>query len=120
MYRKSSIHLSFLQITELFIHKIRNSRRYESVGRGFESLSAYQTVQIRTFHQLVKGSDLLFILHITLNEARARSCDLALFFFLGVLLCFCRVALGLHFVRDVVVGGAIGIITSLIGGFILI
>lgn len=39
---------------------------------------------------------------------------------LGVLLCFCRVALGLHFVRDVVVGGAIGIITSLIGGFILI
>ena len=39
---------------------------------------------------------------------------------LGVLLCFCRVALGLHFVRDVVVGGVIGIITSLIGGFILI
>ena len=34
---------------------------YESVGRGFESLSAYQTVQIRTFYQLVKGSDLLFI-----------------------------------------------------------
>ena len=39
---------------------------------------------------------------------------------LGVLLCFCRVALGLHFVRDVVAGGVIGIITSLIGGFILI
>lgn len=39
---------------------------------------------------------------------------------LGILLCFCRVALGLHFVRDVVVGGAIGIIASLIGGFILI
>ena len=33
---------------------------YEPVGRGFESLSAYQTVQIRTFYQLVKGSDLLF------------------------------------------------------------
>ena len=32
-----------------------------SEGWGFESLPAYQTVQIRTFYQLVKGSDLLFI-----------------------------------------------------------
>ena len=39
---------------------------------------------------------------------------------LGVVLCFCRVALGFHFVRDVVTGGIIGIISSLIGGFILI
>ena len=28
----------------------------------------YQTVQIRTFYQLVKGSDLLIILHISLKE----------------------------------------------------
>lgn len=39
---------------------------------------------------------------------------------LGVILGFCRVALGYHFVRDVVSGGLIGIICSLIGGFILI
>ena len=31
-----------------------------SEGWGFESLPVYQTVQIRTFYQLVKGSDLLF------------------------------------------------------------
>ena len=59
-----------------------------SEGWGFESLPVYQTVQIRTFYQLVKGSDLLFILYIPLNEARARSRDLALFFFLGILFCF--------------------------------
>ena len=45
---------------------------YEPVGRGFESLSAYQTVQIRTFYQLVKGSDLLFILHILIKVWLAR------------------------------------------------
>ena len=39
---------------------------------------------------------------------------------LGSLLCFCRVALGLHFVRDVACGALIGVISSLIGGFILI
>ena len=32
-----------------------------SEGWGFESLPVYQTRQIRTFHQLVRGSDLLFI-----------------------------------------------------------
>lgn len=31
-----------------------------SEGWGFESLPVYQAVQIRTFYQLVKGSDLLF------------------------------------------------------------
>ena len=59
-----------------------------SEGWGFESLPVYQTVQIRTFYQLVKGSDLLFILLIPHKANRARSCDLALFFFLGVFLCF--------------------------------
>ena len=35
---------------------------YESVGRGFESLLAYQTNIIRTrFSELEKGSDYLFI-----------------------------------------------------------
>jgi len=29
----------------------------------------YQTVQIRTFYQLVKGSDLLFILHIPIKNS---------------------------------------------------
>ena len=33
---------------------------YESVGRGFESLSAYQNIQTRTFYQSVKRSGLLF------------------------------------------------------------
>ena len=42
---------------------------YESVGRGFESLPAYQTRQIRTFYQLVKGSDLLFILHVSIKSS---------------------------------------------------
>ena len=52
-----------------------------SEGWGFESLPVYQTVQIRTFYQLVKGSDLLFILLIPHKANRARSCDLALFLF---------------------------------------
>ena len=38
----------------------------------------------------------------------------------GLLLCFCRVALGLHFVRDVACGAVIGVISSIIGGFVLI
>ena len=39
---------------------------YESVGRGFESLSAYQTNIIRTrFSELEKGSDYLFISPVT-------------------------------------------------------
>lgn len=39
---------------------------------------------------------------------------------MGVLVCISRVALGLHFVRDVIAGALVGIFTSLIGGFILI
>lgn len=39
---------------------------------------------------------------------------------LGVVLCFCRVALGLHFVRDVLAGALVGLTTSLIGGFVFI
>ena len=39
---------------------------------------------------------------------------------LGVLMCICRVALKIHFVRDVVAGALIGIISSVIGALILI
>ena len=38
----------------------------------------------------------------------------------GALLCFCRVAEGIHFVRDVVAGGLIGVISSLIGALVLV
>ena len=38
-----------------------------SEGWGFESLPVYQTVQIRTFYQLVKGSDLLFSFECGIN-----------------------------------------------------
>ena len=38
----------------------------------------------------------------------------------GALLCFCRVAQGIHFIRDVIAGALIGVISSLIGAFILI
>ena len=37
-------------------------------ARGLAALPVYQTVQIRTFYQLVKGSDLLFILYIPLKD----------------------------------------------------
>ena len=40
--------------------------------------------------------------------------------FLGLVMCFCRVALGIHFVRDVLCGGLIGIISSLLGVLILL
>lgn len=39
--------------------------------------------------------------------------------FLGVILCTLRVLLGIHFVRDVVAGALIGIISSLIGLLIM-
>ena len=39
---------------------------------------------------------------------------------IGVFLCFCRVALGCHFVRDVFSGALVGTVSSLIGGFILL
>ncbi len=35
--------------------------------------------------------------------------------FLGVLLCFCRVLLGIHFIRDVVCGAILGIFSSVFG-----
>lgn len=38
----------------------------------------------------------------------------------GALLCFCRVAEGIHFVRDVLAGAIIGVISSLIGALILV
>ena len=38
---------------------------------------------------------------------------------LVLIMCACRVLLGIHFTRDVVTGALIGIITSLIGAFIL-
>ena len=38
----------------------------------------------------------------------------------GVFLCFCRVALGIHFVRDVLCGAVAGILTSIIGALILL
>ncbi len=40
--------------------------------------------------------------------------------FFGFLMCFCRVALGIHFVRDVLTGSLIGIISSVIGALIFI
>ncbi len=39
---------------------------------------------------------------------------------LGIVLCFARVALGIHFVRDVVAGALMGVCTSLIGGFVFL
>ena len=35
-------------------------------------------------------------------------------------MCVCRVLLGIHFIRDVVAGGLVGVICSLLGGFILV
>ena len=40
-------------------------------------------------------------------------------FAFGVLMCLCRVALGIHFVRDVVAGSLIGIIGSILGAGVL-
>lgn len=39
----------------------------------------------------------------------------AVLFVLGVAMCVCRVLLGYHFIRDVLTGGLIGIVSSLIG-----
>lgn len=39
---------------------------------------------------------------------------------LGALMCVCRVLLGMHFVRDVLCGALVGIISSVIGALILI
>lgn len=38
----------------------------------------------------------------------------------GALLCFCRVAEGIHFIRDVLAGALIGVISALIAAWILI
>lgn len=39
---------------------------------------------------------------------------------LGIIMCVSRVLLGIHFVRDVIAGALIGMISSLIGAFILL
>ncbi len=39
--------------------------------------------------------------------------------FLSVLLCICRVLLGIHFIRDVVCGGLVGIVSAILGMLIL-
>ena len=38
----------------------------------------------------------------------------------GAVMCFCRVALGIHFIRDVLCGAIIGAVSSIIGIFILL
>lgn len=38
----------------------------------------------------------------------------------GLLMCFCRVALGIHFIRDVLAGSIIGAVSSVIGVLILL
>lgn len=43
----------------------------------------------------------------------------ALLFALGILLCVCRVILGIHFVRDVIAGALIGLISGIAGMLIL-
>lgn len=43
----------------------------------------------------------------------------ALLFALGILLCVCRVILGIHFVRDVLAGALIGLISGIAGMLIL-
>lgn len=43
----------------------------------------------------------------------------ALLFALGILLCVCRVILGIHFVRDVLAGALIGLISG-IGGMLIL
>ena len=40
-----------------------------SRGLEFESRHSDQSIQIRTFYQLVKGSDLLFILHVPIKSS---------------------------------------------------
>ena len=47
---------------------------YESVGRGFESLPAYQGKIIRTLSQQEKGSDYFFFLGDTMNM-KVISCE---------------------------------------------
>lgn len=39
---------------------------------------------------------------------------------MGVAMCFCRVALGIHFIRDVLCGAIIGVVSSIIGVLILL
>ena len=38
----------------------------------------------------------------------------------GALMCLCRVLLGIHFPRDVIAGGVVGVISALIGALILL
>ena len=38
----------------------------------------------------------------------------------GAVLCFCRVALGIHYIRDVLCGATVGVLTSVIGALILL
>ena len=49
---------------------------YEPVGRGFESLPAHQTVEIRTLYQSVKGSDFYYILTILILIANLKNANI--------------------------------------------
>ena len=74
----------------------------EREGRSFPSRHAYSVFVIAT---------------IAFNYSIALGIGLTLF---GIALSVSRVLLGIHFIRDVVCGGLVGVISGLIGTFFLI
>ena len=74
----------------------------EKKGRSFPSRHVYSAFVIAT---------LAFVYSVPLGIALA---------FIGVSLAASRVLLGIHFIRDVVCGAAVGVVSGLIGIFLMI
>lgn len=84
------------------LYNIYDDKEKKKEGRSFPSRHAFSVFSI--------GTALLFVYPILASAI----------LLLGVLLSFLRVFLGKHFIRDVLAGGLVGIVSSLIGGFIFL
>ena len=85
------------QLYDFFVKPPRERR-----GNSFPSRHAFSAFAIGTFclfvNPFVGGLTLLF----------------------GLVMCVCRVALGIHFVRDVVCGALIGVVSSVVAALIIL
>lgn len=84
------------------LYSFYENKPKERSGRSFPSRHAYSILVIAV---------IAFAYSIALGVA---------LILLGVALCVSRVLLGIHFIRDVLAGGAIGVLAGLIGLFFVI
>ncbi len=94
-------------------------RRIINAPRPYELLPFYEKMPKKKSGRSFPSRHVFSVFAIAVALIPATPLVGALLLFLGVLLAFVRVALGIHFVRDVLAGAAIGLISGVLAIFIV-